>query len=150
MCMRSNFDFIIDARLDDIKNACIEAEKGLIVTSTTCAIMARKALELAVKWVYGVDGELTVPYQQTLATLIYDRDFKNIIDPGLLQKIIYIQKLGNQAVHSNTKISKQESLLALKNLHDFTLWVTYLYCDEYKEHKFDETIIPDPENNKNL
>lgn len=150
MCMRSNFDFIIDARLDDIKNACIEAEKGLIVTSTTCAIMSRKALELAVKWVYGVDGELTVPYQQTLATLIYDRDFKNIIDPGLLQKIIYIQKLGNQAVHSNTKISKQESLLALKNLHDFMLWVTYLYCDEYKEHKFDETIIPDPENNKTL
>ena len=150
MCMRSNFDFIIDARLDDIKNACIEAEKGLIVTSTTCAIVSRKALELAVKWVYGVDGELTVPYQQTLATLIYDRDFKNIIDPGLLQKIIYIQKLGNQAVHSNTKISKQESLLALKNLHDFMLWVTYLYCDEYKEHKFDETIIPDPENNKTL
>lgn len=150
MCMRSNFDFIIDARLDDIKSACIEAEKGLIVTSTTCAIMSRKALELAVKWVYGVDGELTVPYQQTLATLIYDRDFKNIIDPGLLQKIIYIQKLGNQAVHSNTKISKQESLLALKNLHDFMLWVIYLYCDEYKEHKFDETIIPDPENNKTL
>lgn len=150
MCMSSNFDFIIDARLKDIKNACIEAEKGLIVTSTTCAIMSRKALELAVKWVYGVDGELTVPYQQTLATLIYDRDFKNIVDPGLLQKIIYIQKLGNQAVHSNTKISKQESLLALKNLHDFMLWVTYLYCDEYKEHKFDETIIPNPENNKTL
>ena len=150
MCMRSNFDFIIDARLDDIKNACVEAERGLIVTSTTCAIMSRKALELAVKWVYGIDGELTIPYQQTLATLIYDRDFKNIVEPGLLQKIIYIQKLGNQAVHSNTKISKQESLLALKNLHDFMLWITYLYCQNYIEHKFDETIIPDPENNKTL
>ena len=91
MCMRTNFDFIVDTRLDDIKNACIEAEKGLIVTSATCAIMSRKALELAVKWVYGVDGELTIPYQQTLATLIYDRNFKSIVDPGLLQKIIYIQ-----------------------------------------------------------
>ena len=150
MDMKSNFDFISDDRLNDIKNACIEAEKGLIVTSTTCAIMARKALVLAVKWVYGVDGELTIPYQQTLATLIYNIDFKNIIDPGLLQKIIYIQKLGNQAVHSNTKISKQEALLSLKNLHDFILWVTYLYCSDYVEHKFDETIIPNPENNKSL
>ena len=77
MCMRSNFDFIIDDRLYDIKNACIEAEKGLIVTSATCAIMSRKALELAVKWVYGVDGELTIPYQQTLVTLIYDRNFRS-------------------------------------------------------------------------
>ena len=112
--------------------------------------MSRKALELGVKWVFGVDGELTIPYQQTLATLIYDRNFRNIIDPGLFQKIVYIQKLGNKAVHSNKKISKEESVLALKNLHDFVLWITYLYCDDYVEHKFDENIIPNPENNKCL
>ena len=148
--MSSNFDFIIDNRLLDIKNSCIEAEKGLTITATTSAIMSRKALEMAVKWVYGVDGELSVPYQQTLGTLIYDIDFKNIIDPVLLKKIIYIQKLGNQAVHSNTKISKQEALLSLKNLHDFMLWITYLYCPNYIEHKFDETIIPEPNNKKTL
>lgn len=148
--MGSNFEFINDNRLDDVKNTCIEAEKGLIVTATTCAIMSRKALELGVKWVFGVDGELTIPYQQTLATLIYDRNFRNIIDPGLFQKIVYIQKLGNKAVHSNKKISKEESVLALKNLHDFVLWITYLYCDDYVEHKFDENIIPNPENNKCL
>ncbi len=148
--MSSNFDFIIDNRLLDIKNSCIEAEKGLTITATTSAIMSRKALEMAVKWVYGVDGELSVPYQQTLGTLIYDIDFKNIIDPVLLKKIIYIQKLGNQAVHSNTKISKQEALLSLKNLHDFMLWITYLYCPNYIEHKFDESIIPEPNNNKTL
>ena len=93
MSMRSNFDFIIDDGLYDIKNACIEAEKGLIVTATTCAIMSRKALELAVKWVYGIDGELTIPYQQTLATLIYDRNFKNIIDPGLYKKLFIFKNL---------------------------------------------------------
>ena len=106
--MISNFDFVIDNRLEDIKNTCIEAEKGLMVTSTTCAIMSRKALELGVKWVFGVDGELTIPYQQTLATLIYDRNFRNIIDNGLFKKIVYIQKLGNKAVHSNKKVSKEE------------------------------------------
>lgn len=148
--MMSNFDFISDSRLIDIKNACIEAEKGLTVTATTSAIMSRKALELGIKWVYGVDGDLKIPYQQTLATLIHDRNFKNIIDTNLLKKIIYIQKLGNQAVHSNTKIKKQESLLSLKNLHDFMLWITYLYCDNYIEHRFNESIVSDPVNNKAL
>ena len=136
--MESNFEFIIDNRLNDIKNACMEAEKGLMITSATCAIMSRK------------DGELTVSYQQTLATLIYDKNFKSIIDPVLLKKIIYIQKLGNQAVHSNNKINKAAAVLALNNLHDFMLWITYLYCDKYVEHKFDESIIPTPENNKKL
>lgn len=148
--MMSNFDFISDRRLMDIKNTCIEAEKGLTITATTSAIMSRKALELGIKWVYGIDGDLRIPYQQTLATLIHDRNFKNIIDTNLLKKIIYIQKLGNQAVHSNTKIKKQESLLSLKNLHDFILWITYLYCDNYVEHKFNESIVSDPENNKVL
>ena len=148
--MMSNFDFISDSRLIDIKNACIEAEKGLTITATTSAIMSRKALELGIKWVYGVDGDLKIPYQQTLATLIHDRNFKNIIDTNLLKKIIYIQKLGNQAVHSNTKIKKQESLLSLKNLHDFILWITYLYCDNYVEHKFNESIVSNPEDNKAL
>lgn len=146
----SNFDFISDNRLIDIKNVCIEAENSLSITATTCAVMSRKALELGIKWVYGVDGDLKVPYQQTLATLIYDRNFQTIIEPNLLEKIIYIQKLGNQAVHSNTKIKKQESLLSLKNLHDFMLWITYLYCNDYVDHKFDESIISDPENNKIL
>lgn len=148
--MMSNFDFINDSRLIDIKNACIEAEKGLTITATTSATMSRKALELGIKWVYGVDGDLKIPYQQTLATLIHDRNFKNIIDTNLLKKIIYIQKLGNQAVHSNTKIKKQESLLSLKNLHDFMLWITYLYCDNYVEHRFNESIVSEPENNKAL
>ena len=148
--MKSNFEFINDNRLLEIKNACIEAEKGLMVTATTCAIMSRKALELGVKWVFGVDGDLKVPYQQTLATLIHDRNFKNIIDVNLFHKLIYIQKLGNQAVHSNTKISKQDAILSLKNLHDFMLWITYLYSDNYIEHKFDESLIPETENNKNL
>ena len=148
--MKSNFEFISDTRLVDIKQACIEAEKGLVVTPATCAVLTRKALELGIKWVYGVDGELVIPYQQTLATLIYDRTFRNIIDDTLHSELVYIQKLGNNAIHSNIKITKTQALVALKNLHDFILWLTYLYCDNYVEHKFDETLEPETENNKTL
>ena len=140
--MKSNFEFITDKRLNEIKKLCIEAEKGLTVAPSTSAILSRKALEMIIKWVYGIDGDLKVPYQQTLATLMYNRDFKNIIAEELHHRIVYIQKLGNQAVHSNIKISRPEALLALKNLHDFMLWVTYLYCENFTEHKFDENLVP--------
>ena len=56
--MSSNFNFIDENKLIDVKNACIEAEKGLSVTPATSAILSRRALELAVKWVYGVDKDL--------------------------------------------------------------------------------------------
>lgn len=148
--MSSNFDFISDLRLDEVKNACIEAEKGLSITPNTSVILSRRALELAVKWMYGIDGELKIPFQETLASLIYDRTFKNIVDVDLHHRLIYIQKLGNKSVHSNIKINRQEALVALNNLHDFVLWLTYLYSDNYVEHKFNENIVPNSNNDKRM
>lgn len=148
--MSSNFSFIDENKLIDVKNACIEAEKGLSVTPATSAILSRRALELAVKWVYGVDEDLVIPYQQTLSALIYNSEFINVIEEDIHRQIIYIQKLGNQSVHSTSKITRNEALLSLKNLHDFLLYITYLYCDNYEEHKFDESALPSTENNKIL
>jgi len=144
--MKSNFKFIIDEKLEEIKERCFDAEKGMIVGPHNCAILARKSLETAIKWIYGVDKDLKIPYQQTLASLMYDKKFKNMLGKNLFNKIIYIQKLGNSAVHTNTKITRQEALLALKNLHDFILWMTYLYSNDYQEHQFDESIVPETEN----
>ena len=35
-------------------------------------------------------------------------------------------------------------------LEQFLLYFFYLYCPNYIEHKFDESIIPESENNKSL
>ena len=134
--MASNFEFIKDKKLEYIKKACIEAEKGITIGTNVSAILSRKCLELAIKWIYGVDEELKIPYNQTLATLIYDKRFQTIIDEDLHYKIIYIQKLGNQAVHSKAIIKREDVMLSLKNLHDFMQWVTYLYCDDFEKHTF--------------
>lgn len=142
----SNFDFIDDIRLNEIKEVCKEAESCMNVVSSSCAIMTRKALELSVKWVYGIDSDLKIPFQQTLATLIHDQTFKSIINEDMHHRIIYIQKLGNQAVHSNVKITKQEALTSLKNLHDFLQWITYSYSENYNEHEFDEKLIFNTQN----
>ena len=43
--------------------ACVEAENIFSVSPALCAAGCRKALELAVKWVYAADKMITMPYR---------------------------------------------------------------------------------------
>lgn len=142
--MSYNFDFLKkEEKYDSFVYACIEAEKGLVVSYATTAILSRRALELAIKWVYSYDAELEAPYRDNLASLMHDYRFKDIIDPRLIQLIIYIQKLGNLAVHTASAVSKEQAIQSLKNLFEFTLWIDYCYSDELYEGKFDEALLGD-------
>lgn len=137
-----NFKFLQKEEIfKTFADACIEAEKSIAINSVTTAIMTRRSLELAVKWMYANDKELVVPYQDNISTLIHDITFKNIIDGGLFNEIKYIVKLGNFAVHNNKKITRDEVVLALNYLFNFCLWMQYSYCDEYEDLKFDESIL---------
>lgn len=141
-----NFDFLKkEEKYKDFTYACIEAEKSLVVSYASTAILARRALELAVKWVFSYDHELDAPYQDNLASLIHDYRFKGIIDTKLFPMITYIQKLGNKAVHSATPISRDQAVLALRNLFEFISWIDYCYSDEYEEISFDESLLGDNE-----
>ncbi len=144
--MRYNFDFLKkEEKYREFTLACIEAEKSMKISYSTVAILSRRALELAVKWVYSYDSDLKPPYQDTLAAMIHDRDFKDIIDYELFPMIRYIQKLGNKAVHSAQPITKEQAILSLRNLFEFALWVDYSYSEEYDELEFDENLIADSE-----
>ncbi|KYD24849.1 DEAD/DEAH box helicase family protein [Geobacillus sp. FSL W8-0032] len=141
--MRSNFQFLIGKpHYESFANACLEAEKSLVVSPATCAILTRRALELAVKWVYSFDGALKVPYQDRLSSLIHDPGFLAIIDEALLPPLRYIVKLGNVAVHTNSMITREEAILSLHNLHQFVSWIDYCYSDDYTAADFDESLLP--------
>lgn len=60
----------------------------------------------------------------------------------------YIQKLGNKAVHSSTPISREQSVLALRNLYEFISWIDYCYSDELHESAFNESLLGDSEQEK--
>ncbi len=144
--MCCNFDFLKkEDKYNSFTSACIEAEKSMKISYSTVAILARRGLELAVKWVFSYDDELTPPYQDNLASLIHDRNFKNIIDYDLFPMIRYIQKLGNKAVHSPKPVTREQAVLTLRNLFEFTLWIDYSYSEEYDELDFDESLIVDSE-----
>lgn len=139
--MNTNYDFIKDERLSDIKDLYIESEQSLKISPSIAAVMCRRTLEVAVKFVYGIDGDLEIPYQQTLSTLIHNSDFRQIINDNLFKKIKFIKDLGNESAHSKLKVSESSAILALRNLHDFILWICYSYSDDYEEHEFDEQLI---------
>jgi type I restriction enzyme R subunit len=142
--MFTNFDFLKSKpQYNSFAESAIEAEKSLIISPATCAILTRRALELAVKWVYSFDEELTVPYQDNLSSLIHEPTFRQIIEPKLFPLLKYITKLGNTAVHTNAMVKRDEAVLALRNLHEFIRWIDYCYSEEYTCKDFDESILVD-------
>ena len=139
----SNFDFILKNEIfKTFAEAAEEAEKSIAVANVSCTILCRRALELAVKWIYANDRELVLPYQNNLSSLVYDINFKSMINEKVFNGITYIIKLGNFSVHSNKKVTRKEAVLCLKYLFDFMDWIAYYYDSNYVETKFDEGKLP--------
>lgn len=77
----TNFEFLIEKKqYESFLSACLEAEQGLQISSASTAILSRRALELAVKWMYSFDEELKLPYDDRLSALIHEQSFRRIID----------------------------------------------------------------------
>lgn len=140
--MCTNFEFLKDKKeFNSFSNACIEAEKSILVSPATCAILSRRALELAVKWVYSYDEELNLPYQDNISSLIHNNSFVELIDSGMLPLLKFVISLGNVAVHTNKNVSREEAILSLHNLYQFINWIDYCYGSDYEDKVFDEEVL---------
>lgn len=141
--MGTNFEYLKD-RYEYIlfSEACIEAEKIYNSSPSVCAFCCRKALELAVKWVYSADNTIKMPYRENLQSLIHESSFRNALDTQTWKKLPYIIKLGNMGAHTDKKITKDEVILSLKGLFEFVQWIDYCYSSTYEERVFDENLIP--------
>lgn len=141
--MATNFDYLLfKTEYSDFAKQAVEAEQSLSISPSTCAILARRALELTVRYVYSVDSELKLPYHDNISSLIHETSFRNIINPELFPLLKYTIRLGNRAVHTNSAIKRDDAILSLRNLYEFCDWVDYSYSKEYIEKSFDESILP--------
>ena len=122
--------------------ACIEAEKIYASAPAMCAVGCRKALELAVKWVYAADKTIKMPYKDNLQSLIHEPSFRFAVDSNTWSKLPFIIKLGNLAVHTERSVQPSDALTALKDLFEFIQWIDYCYGTDYQERTFDESLIP--------
>ncbi len=122
--------------------ACIEAEKIYSSAPAMCAVGCRKALELAVKWVYSADKSMTMPYKDNLQSLIHEPSFRFAVDYNTWGKLPFIVKLGNLAVHTERSVQAGDALASLRGLFEFVQWIDYCYGADYAERTFDEHLIP--------
>ena len=122
--------------------ACMEAEKIYVSAPAMCAVGCRKALELAVKWVYAADKSMKMPYKDNLQSLIHEPTFRFAVDSDTWGKMPFIIKLGNLAVHTERSVQPSDALASLRSLFEFVQWIDYCYGADYQERTFDENLVP--------
>ena len=101
--------------------ACMEAEKIYVSAPAMCAVGCRKALELAVKWVYAADKSMKMPYKDNLQSLIHEPTFRFAVDYDTWGKMPFIIKLGNLAVHTERSVQPSDALASLRGLFELSL-----------------------------
>ena len=130
----TNFDFLAkDKQFESFASVAIAAEKTLHIDLSTCIINCRRAMEMAVKWMYSVDGALQMPYDDRLVCLMNNEDFREIVGIDIWRRMKLIRELGNEATHTGKKITKEQAELCLENLFVFLDFVAYCYSDSYTE-----------------
>ena len=138
----TNFDFLTqDKRFEAFSGAAVAAENIFAIDTASCIMTCRRALELGVKWLYSVDSSLVRPYEDSLSALIYTDEFRNLVKEDLFNRIKYIQKVGNNATHSNRHITKGQALFALENLFYFMDFVAFCYGENYQKHTFNRGLV---------
>ncbi len=89
---------------------------------------ARRALELAVYWLYKSDAALKLPHSESLSALIFEPTFGDAIGSTLLTKARIIKDLGNLAVHNHKPIRESDAVSAVRELFHFCFWIARTYA----------------------
>jgi type I restriction enzyme R subunit len=140
--MQTNFDFLLnEPKFKPFAQSAVNAERTFGIDFALCATSCRMALEFGVKWLYSADSALKLPWDDNLASLIATDEFRDVVDSVLLTKIHYIRKLGNAAAHGSGSISRDQAVLALKNLHSFMDFIAYCYAEKYTETIYSEELL---------
>ena len=138
----TNFDFLKSTPdFDAFSDVAISAEKILHIDVDACVINCRRAMEFAVKWMYSVDRDLEMPYQDNLVSLMNDGKFRDIVGADLWRRLDFIRKVGNSAAHGGKKVTAEQAELCLENLFVFLDFVAYCYAAAYAEREFDKSLL---------
>ena len=141
----TDFDiFAADPQFESFASVAVSAERILHIDPSACVLNCRRAMELAVKWMYSVDKALVMPYQDTLVSLMNTEDFRDIVGADIWRRMDLIRRMGNNAAHTGKKITEEQAALCLENLYVFLDFVAYCYGENYAEGHFDRSLLMQP------
>ncbi len=140
----SNFAFL-KAEWLELHDAATKAEGLVYPDARAACFYTRRALELAVAWLYQHDRTLTLPYQDHLSALIHEPSFRQAVGQAVFTKAKLLKDLGNQAVHSTRPVRQYDALNAVRELFHFCFWLTRTYARGTKPADglaFDANLLP--------
>jgi type I restriction enzyme, R subunit len=123
----SNFTFL-KPEWPDLYPEAAKAEQNALVDPRACCFYARRALELAVQWLYDVEEGLRRPYRSGLSALLFEPTFKTVVEPRIRTKMELIRKEGNAAVHRRKQVASKEAEAVLRELFHVLFWFARTYA----------------------
>jgi len=120
--MSIHFQFL-QAEWPKVYEAVAKAESLAYPDPRTACFYSRRALEIAVSWLFECDNSLYRPYKSDLSAFLFEPSFKALVGPALHTKLDLIRKLGNLAVHSSKAIRAEDAIAALRELFHFSYWL---------------------------
>src|SRR5262249_7662540 len=93
------------------------------------AFYAGRTVEIAVKWAFGNDPGLKLPYQDNIAALLHEPSFKKADGEAVFAKAKYINSLRNRAVHDERAVIRPtDAVGAVKELFPVCSWLARTYA----------------------
>ncbi|MDW7709488.1 MAG: DEAD/DEAH box helicase family protein [Deferrisomatales bacterium] len=123
----SHFSFL-EAEWPDVHEAATKAEVFAYPDPRTACFHARRALELAVAWVFKHDPALKLPYQDNLSALIHEPTFQAAAGEAVFTKAKVIARLGNRAVHAPKPVPQFDAIAAVRELFHVGYWLARSYA----------------------
>lgn len=123
----THFAFL-EAEWAEIATDAKKAEAAAHPDPRTACFYARRALELAMQWLYRVEPSLRQPYDSSLSSLIHAPEFRRLAGPAILTKAKLIKDLGNIAVHTGRPLREQDGPTAVRELFHVTYWLARTYA----------------------
>jgi type I restriction enzyme R subunit len=142
----SNFAFL-QPEWVTLHESARKAERLVYADPRASCFYARRALELAVSWLYKHDSGLRLPYQDHLSALIHEPTFRQTVGDAVFNKVRVIKDLGNLAVHSQRPVRQFDALTATKELFHLCYWLAHTYSTGAKpaaDLTFDLASVPKP------
>jgi type I restriction enzyme R subunit len=144
----SNFAFLLP-EWSELHGEAVRAERLAVADPRASCFYARRALELAVNWLYEADDTLRMPYHSDLASKIAEPTMASLVGPRIRTKMDIIRREGNAAVHQSGPVAAADAVRVLSELFHVMYWIARRYVRDPAHQPatdlaFDDTQIPRP------
>ncbi|MDF9814210.1 DEAD/DEAH box helicase family protein [Streptomyces sp. SPB162] len=143
-----NFAFL-RAEWPALYDEATRAERLIHHDPRTACFYARRAIEIAARWMYDKDSSLSAPYKNDLAAMLHEPTFRHLVGPTVNAKMDLIRRHGNNAVHKAAPVSGAVAEASVKELFHSLYWFARTYTRQPAALppaglEFDTSAVPRP------